>query len=91
MNKNEIFLFQVEKNTKALYKSFLIMIEEIKDRHDTCMDKLKDSLPNESYLVDLVDPIDEDEMRRLRKKILDNGNDCIRNIFDSASSCGLVD
>ena len=89
--REEIFLFQVERNVKNLYKSFLETVEILKDRHDGKMSELELSLPNESYLVRLADSFNEEEMQRARKRILDSGNDCIRNIEEAAKKCGLMD
>lgn len=88
--KNEIFLFQVERNVKNLYKTFLQTMEELKDRHDGKMEELEERLPNEAYMISLADSFNDEEMQRARKKILDSGNDCIRNIEEAAKNCGII-
>jgi len=89
MEKNDIFKYQVKRNIVSLYKSFLIQLEDVKKEHDKSIEKLKKSLPNEAYMVDLADYLDEEDLQEMRKKILDNGNDCIRNIDETAKNCGM--
>lgn len=57
MSKEEIRSFQIKRNIVFLYKSFLILLED---------------LEQDQY-------IDEEKLNYLRKKVLDMGNDCIRN------------
>jgi len=69
------------KSTKTLFKSFLIMLEDLHIDHNIHFDKLKDSIPSEYHsLIDQADYLDKDKMQYLRKKVLDVGNSSIRNI-----------
>ena len=64
----------------ALFKDFLEIISEVKDDHDEFYGNLMEKLPPE-YITTLVvgNPLSDDKFMRLRKKILDKGNDTIRD------------
>lgn len=64
----------------ALFKDFLEIMGEMKDSHDEFYGKLMEKLPPE-YITALVvgNPLSDDKFMRLRKKILDKGNDTIRD------------
>lgn len=67
------------KNTKLLFKSFLVLIEDLHNEHSINFKKLKKALPdNYKNLIDQADYFDYDKMQYLRKKILDMGNESIR-------------
>ncbi len=67
------------KNTKSLFKSFLVLIEDLHKDHTINFQKLNKNLPKEySALISQADYFDEDKLQYLRKKILDMGNETIR-------------
>ena len=67
------------KNTKLLFKSFLVLIEDLHNEHSINFKKLKKALPdNYESLIDQADYFDYNKMQYLRKKILDMGNESIR-------------
>ena len=74
----ELLEFQINRNIINLYKSFLIMMEDMHDQHDNNFRKLKQALPEEIDLIDQADYWNESRMDYLRKKILDKGNDSLR-------------
>jgi hypothetical protein len=90
MTRQEIFLFQVERNIKTLYKAFLASVEELQQRHDESLDKLESMIPEQAELISAINTFDEEEVRRVRKKVLDGGNDCLRNIEEAAKNCGII-
>jgi len=70
-----------QKNTKNLFKGFLFLVEDLHVDHTINFDKLYDSIPEEYHpLIHQADYMDEKKMAYLRKKILDIGNDTIRNM-----------
>lgn len=80
-NAEALLLFAVHKNISALFKSFLSTLENITADHDESLLKLHSSLPPEyKKFVELADYLSESKCSRLRKIILDNGNDCYRSI-----------
>lgn len=71
------------KNTKKLFKSFLILIEDLNKDHEINFRKLRQALPAEYHsLLDQADYFDEDKLQYMRKKILDMGNESIRGTED---------
>jgi hypothetical protein len=68
----------VKGNTKSLFKNFLVLIEDLHAENEICFDKLKRHIPEYSDLIDQANYFDEDKMQYLRKKILDIGNESMR-------------
>jgi hypothetical protein len=67
------------KNTKVLFKSFLILMEDLQQDHLINFEKLRNALPEKySSLIEQADYFDQHKMQYLRKKILDMGNESIR-------------
>jgi len=66
---------------KTLYKSLLREIEDLKEEFDERFRLFQDALPPE-YLKMLIaaNPFTEDRFMRLRKRILDSGNDVERTL-----------
>ena len=77
---SEILYFQVGRNVTRLYKSFLIMVEDLQMQHKVHFDKLKRDLPDHEGIVNQADYLDEPNLDYIRKKILDAGNDCRRQL-----------
>ena len=68
------------RNTKSLFKHFLILLEDLQLEHCINFAKLKRNLPAEhKALVDQADYFDRDKMQYLRKKVLDIGNEAVRS------------
>ena len=79
MDPQEAIKSIYSKNTKLLFKSFLVLIEDLHNEHSINFKKLKKALPdNYTNLIDQADYFDYDKMQYLRKKILDMGNESIR-------------
>jgi len=70
------------RNTKKLFKTFLILLEDLKTEHEISFCKLHKSLPEHKALLEQADYFGEDKMQYLRKKVLDMGNDNIRSNDD---------
>jgi rubrerythrin len=86
----ELLEFQINRNVINLYKSFLIMMEDMHDQHNNNFRKLKQALPEEIDLIDQADYWDESRMDYLRKKILDKGNDSLREIISQIEQFNLT-
>jgi len=72
------------KNTKILFKAFLIMIEDLNNDHLRNFEKLRNSIPKEHQpLIDQADYFDQRKLQYLRKIILDLGNETIRTTENS--------
>lgn len=78
---DDVLRFQVDRLVKTLFKSFLVIIEDLAEDHDRALEKLSDVLPdNFKPYVKLADYLDEETALRLRGKILDAGNSCLREL-----------
>lgn len=68
-----------EKNTRNLYKGFLVLLEDLYVDHLTNFHKLEQSLPQKyKPLVRQANYFDDSKLKYLRKKTLDLGNAIIR-------------
>ena len=84
MDDKEIASSIYNKNTKILFKSFLILIEDLQKDHLINFGKLRKALPKEyEPLIDQADYFDQHKLQYLRKKILDMGNESIRETENS--------
>lgn len=66
------------------------MMEDMHDQHDNNFRKLKQALPEEIDLIDQADYWDDSRMDYLRKKILDKGNDSLREIISQIEQFNLT-
>jgi hypothetical protein len=79
MEDKEILQERYEKHTKGLFKSFLFVLEDLQDDHNAHFAKLKNALPSMYHtLIDQANYFDHDRLQRLRKRVLDLGNDSLR-------------
>lgn len=80
----DILLFQIKRRITLLYKNFISMVEDIGEDHEAMMVRLESKMPPEySKILDDYDYFNEDKYKYLRKKILDLGNDAIREIEEN--------
>jgi len=70
--------FQIHKSLVDLYKRYLNLIEDIQEDHKTMIEKLNNKI--DSNTLKNIDYFDNNRYNYLRKKILDIGNDAIREI-----------
>ena len=70
--------FQIHKSLVDLYKRYLNLIEDIQEDHKTMVEKLNNKI--DSNTLKNIDYFDNNKYNYLRKKILDIGNDSIREI-----------
>lgn len=74
----------INQRIKNLFKSFLSEIETIKLENLIMLDKVK--AKTDSSFVSDINYMNEKKFESVRKKILDEGNDCIREIDTAISS-----
>tara|TARA_R110000824_G_scaffold27407_3_gene93147 strand:- start:2187 stop:2471 length:285 start_codon:yes stop_codon:yes gene_type:complete len=74
----DILDFQVNRSITALYKQFLVMLEDLQEEHLRCVNKIK---RESSVNLDEYNYLDQTKMDYLRKKTLDSGNNCKREIM----------
>ena len=83
VDPEEVLRFQLHRVTISLFKSFLIILEDLGLEHDQACQKLYDALPDQyKPFVDLADYLTEEKSGLLRKKVLDAGGDAKRQIDD---------
>jgi hypothetical protein len=73
-------LFISKRWTVALFKQFLISLENLKKEHDINFEKLHKAFPNNKDLIDMADYFDEKRAAIARKTVLDIGNEVARNL-----------
>ena len=78
MEAKEFLSDTVNGSTKNLFKRFLVLVEDLHAENQICFGKLKKHLPDHQDLIDQANYFDENKMQYLRKKILDIGNETIR-------------
>lgn len=80
MEAKDLLSDRFNGSTKHLFKSFLVLMEDLHTDHQIAFYKLKKNLPPQfAPIVDQANYFDEQKMQYLRKKILDLGNDSLRD------------
>ena len=76
--ESEVSQYFIRKYITRLFKTFLDINEEIKSEHEITLDKVESKTSEEfAQNIDYFTPA---KSEYFRKKILDNGNECIREI-----------
>lgn len=74
----DLLSFQTHRNIINLYKRYLNIIEDLQEEHINMLNKLNSKIDQQT--LKNVDYFDENKYNYLRKKILDLGNETIREI-----------
>jgi len=74
----EFILFQINRNITLLYKRYLNLVEDLQEEHINMLNKLNKKVDLET--LKNVDYFDENRYNYLRKKVLDLGNETLREI-----------
>lgn len=77
----EYLRFQLNRNIISLYKRYFEIIDDLRLDHKIMLEKMQKSYPKE--FVENIDYFNDDKYNYIRKKILDAGNDAIRNVESS--------
>ena len=78
--KPEDFLDDQYRNSvKTLFKGFINILEDLQEDHIRNFNKLYKAFDDDD-LVAMADYFDDEKFQWLRKKVLDLGNNCIREI-----------
>lgn len=73
--------FTARRHIVTLFKECLAMFESLADEHDEALAKLGAALPAQYHeYITLADYFTEDKSERLRRTVLQRGNDCARAI-----------
>ncbi len=76
--ESEVSQYFIRKYITRLFKTFLDINEEIKSEHEIMLDKVESKTSEE--FAQNIDYFTSAKSEYFRKKILDNGNECIREI-----------
>jgi hypothetical protein len=74
----DLLTFQVHRNIVNLYKRYLNLVEDLQEEHLNMLNKLNSKIDQET--LKNVDYFDENKYNYIRKKVLDLGNETIREI-----------
>ena len=83
----EYIKFQYNRNITSLYKKYFEMIDDLKHEHEGMLKKVSEKSSED--FVKNIDYFNDDKYNYIRKKILDAGNDAIRNIDTSFKSINI--
>lgn len=85
---SEIRNFQVKRQIIGLYKTILIMFEDLEEEHIQHFNKLYETFKEQADVIRQADYLTKEKVSYLRKKVLDAGNDCIRSITGEENGKG---
>tara|TARA_R100000152_G_scaffold16589_1_gene8096 strand:- start:360 stop:647 length:288 start_codon:yes stop_codon:yes gene_type:complete len=81
MNAKKKLALRSEREISALFKTMLLLVEDMKKDHDFHYQKLYENLPKEYHpIIDTADHFTPEKVNWIRKRILDFGNESIRNL-----------
>ncbi len=83
----EYIKFQYNRNITSLYKKYFEMVADLKQEHEAMLKKVAEK-SSEDFIKN-IDYFNDDKYNYIRKKILDAGNDAIRNIDTSFKSINI--
>ena len=87
MDAKKILHRQSEKDISTLFKTMLKMLEDMKMDHDFHFSKLYDNIPSEHHpVINASDHFTADKVNWIRKRILDAGNESIRNLYNEVDN-----
>lgn len=76
--EKEILENQLKRVITSLFKNFLVSADDIRQEHLAVLSKVEGQFPKE--FIENLNYLDLPRYSRLRKKILDSGNDSLREI-----------
>ena len=82
MNAQDFLNDRSDHHIRFLFKSYLMMLEDVKAVHDINFKKLYESMPEKSDLIKMADYFDEEHYNNYRKKVLDIGNSVLREYYN---------
>ena len=86
MDAKESLSKKSSKSISFLFKQYLMLIEDLKFEHDQYLKKIKSEVPSEFHnVIDNADTFNEEKMSRIRKRVLDIGNETIRSLDNDLS------
>lgn len=90
MNAKNFLNKRSDSEIKAFFKMMLNMVEDMKQDHDFHYQKLYDGIPELYHqIIDTANHFTEEKINWIRKRILDHGNECLRNIKSEMENCEI--
>jgi hypothetical protein len=81
MNAKKNLAVRSQREISALFKTMLLLVEDMKKDHDFHYQKLYDNIPKEYHpIINTADHFTPEKVNWIRKRILDFGNESIRNL-----------
>jgi len=74
----ELLSYQISRTITKLFKHQLTLLEDIQQEHKSTLNRV-DDLVSEDF-IKMIDFLDEERYGYYRKKILDSGNETIRDV-----------
>lgn len=78
MDAQDFLAERSDRALRTLFKGFLKILEDVRREHEINFDKLRGSLPDDVDLIDMADYFDDERFQAYRKKVLDLGNEMLR-------------
>jgi metal-responsive CopG/Arc/MetJ family transcriptional regulator len=83
MHANEYLLRQHKKEVTSLFKNYLKILEDMKADHDFHYNKLYELIPEKYHqVITAANHFTPDKLAWIRKRILDGGNESLRNFAE---------
>jgi len=81
MNAKKVLNDSSDKEIKSLFKTMLLLLEDMRQDHIFHYKKLYDEIPEEYHsVIRAADHFTPDKLAWIRKRILDHGNESVRNM-----------
>jgi len=81
MNAKKVLNDSSDKEIKSLFKTMLLLLEDMRQDHIFHYQKLYDEIPEEYHsVIRAADHFTPDKLAWIRKRILDHGNESVRNM-----------
>jgi len=87
MNAKKRFNLSSQREISKLFKGMLKMLEDMKADHDFHYEKLYQNIPEKYHdVLNTANHFTPDKVNWIRKRILDLGNESIRNLSDETDN-----
>jgi len=84
MEKNsfkELLEFQIRRHSSRYSRNLLVLIEDLREEHSLSISRAKETIPLEYHgVLDQLNILSSGKVSHIRKKILDNGGDFVRDV-----------
>lgn len=78
LDLKEYILFHMHRNITSLFKSYIVITEDLQKEHEILLKKVEEEMGSE--FAKNIDYFDSNKYTYIRKKILDTGNEMLRDI-----------